>query len=83
MKVLHVIPSLSPFLGGPTTVVINLVKALLNNGVEAEIVTTNHDGSKPLDVPLYKKNRVPTGSCLVFTLLFATHERVYLFSCFD
>lgn len=55
MKVLHVIPSLSPFLGGPTTVVINLVKALLNNGVEAEIVTTNHNGSKPLDVPLYKK----------------------------
>ncbi len=55
MKVLHVIPSLSPFLGGPTTVVINLVKALLNNGVEAQIVTTNHNGSKPLDVPLYEK----------------------------
>ncbi|NJN10495.1 MAG: glycosyltransferase [Richelia sp. RM2_1_2] len=55
MKVLHVIPSLSPFLGGPTTVVINLVKALLNNGVEAEIVTTNHNGCQPLDVPLYKK----------------------------
>ena len=55
MKVLHVIPSLSPFLGGPTTVVINLVKALLNNGIEAQIVTTNHNGSKPLDVPLYQK----------------------------
>ena len=62
MKILHVIPSLSPLLGGPTTVVLNLVKALLNNGVEAEIVTTNHNGSESLDVPLYQKieyERVP------------------------
>ncbi|WP_414623457.1 glycosyltransferase [Calothrix sp. CCY 0018] len=55
MKVLHVIPSISPSLGGPTTVVLNLVKALLDNGTEAEIVTTNHNGSKLLDVPLYQK----------------------------
>jgi glycosyltransferase involved in cell wall biosynthesis len=55
MKILHVIPSISPSLGGPTTVVLNLVKALLNNGVEAEIVTTNHNGSQPFDVPLYRK----------------------------
>ena len=55
MKILHVVPSVSPFLGGPTTVVFNLVKALLNKGIEAEIVTTNHNGSKPLDVPLYQK----------------------------
>lgn len=55
MKVLHVIPSISPSLGGPTTVVLNLVKALLENGVEAEIVTTNHNGAKALDVPLYRK----------------------------
>ncbi|MBV6623070.1 MAG: glycosyltransferase [Rivularia sp. (in: Bacteria)] len=55
MKILHVIPSISPSLGGPTTVVLNLVKALLDNGIETEIVTTNHNGSKPLDVPLYQK----------------------------
>lgn len=55
MKVLHVIPSVSPSLGGPTTVVLNLVKALRNCGVEAEIVTTNHNGSTPLDVPLYQR----------------------------
>ena len=55
MKILHVVPSVSSFLGGPTTVVFNLVKALLNKGIEAEIVTTNHNGSKPLDVPLYQK----------------------------
>ena len=55
MKILHVIPSISPSLGGPTTVVLNLVKALLNNGIAAEIVTTNHNGSQPFDVPLYQK----------------------------
>jgi glycosyltransferase involved in cell wall biosynthesis len=55
MKILHVIPSISPSLGGPTQVVLNLVKALRDFGVEAEIVTTNHNGSTPLDVPLYQK----------------------------
>jgi len=55
MKILHVIPSISPSLGGPTQVVLNLVKALRDFGVEAEIVTTNHNGSTSLDVPLYKK----------------------------
>lgn len=55
MKALHVIPSISPSLGGPTQVVLNLVKALRDSGVDAEIVTTNHNGSTPLDVPLYKK----------------------------
>ncbi len=55
MKILHVIPSISPSLGGPTQVVLNLVKALRDSGVDAEIVTTNHNGSTPLDVPLYKK----------------------------
>ncbi|MBD0386330.1 MAG: glycosyltransferase, partial [Nostoc sp. C3-bin3] len=55
MKILHVIPSVSPSLGGPTQVVLNLVKALRDSGVDAEIVTTNHNGSVPLDVPLYQK----------------------------
>ncbi len=31
---------------------LNLVKALRECGVEAEIVTTNHNGSKPMEVPL-------------------------------
>jgi len=55
MKVLHVIPSISPSLGGPTKVVLNLVKALRDCKVEAEIVTSNHNGSKALDVPLYQR----------------------------
>ncbi len=43
MKILHVIPSLSPGLGGPAQVALNLVKALRDLDVEAEILTTNHD----------------------------------------
>lgn len=54
MKVLHVIPSVSPTLGGPTQVVLNLVKALRECNIEAEIVTTNDHGATLLDVPLYQ-----------------------------
>ena len=43
MKVLHVIPSLSPALGGPTQVALQIVKAMRSQGIDGEIVTTNHD----------------------------------------
>lgn len=52
MKVLHVIPSLSPALGGPTQVALGVVRAIRDQGVDAEIVTTNNHGAKVLDVPL-------------------------------
>jgi glycosyltransferase involved in cell wall biosynthesis len=55
MKVLHVIPSLSSTLGGPPQVALHLVQALRQSGVDAEIVTTNHNGAEPLDVPLYQR----------------------------
>jgi glycosyltransferase involved in cell wall biosynthesis len=55
MKVLHVIPSLSPALGGPPQVALRLVQALRESGVDAEIVTTDHNGVEPLDVPLYQR----------------------------
>ena len=55
MKVLHVIPSLSPDLGGPPQVALHLVYALRQSGVEAEIVTTNYDRSQSFDVPLNQR----------------------------
>lgn len=55
MKVLHVIPSISPGLGGPTQVVLNLVSALRQFNIDAEIVTTNDDGAQLLDVSLNQR----------------------------
>ncbi|WP_017303904.1 glycosyltransferase [Spirulina subsalsa] len=51
-KILHVIPSLSPLRGGPTAVALNLVRALRDRGVEAEITATNDHGPGVLEVPL-------------------------------
>ncbi len=52
MKILQVIPSLSPQLGGPTQAVLGLSQSLQSMGADIEILTTNDDGGNPLDVPL-------------------------------
>lgn len=55
MRVLHIIPSLSPKLGGPTQVALNLVRSLRELEIDAEILTTNDDEEELLDVPLYRR----------------------------
>ena len=57
MKVLHVIPSVSSVRGGPSEGVLGIARALGNHGVETEIVTTNDNGEKLLDVPLGRQTR--------------------------
>ncbi|RAM48420.1 MAG: group 1 glycosyl transferase [Hapalosiphonaceae cyanobacterium JJU2] len=81
MKVLHVIPSISLSLGGPTEVVLNLVKALRESGVDTEIVTTNDDGPNQivLDVPLNQRveyQQVP----IWFLPRFSPRMRDFIFS---
>ena len=50
MKILNVIPAIAPRYGGPSEVVISLTKALIDAGVDAEIVTTDADGNDRLPV---------------------------------
>ena len=53
MKVLHVIPSISPRRGGPGVAALEMAAALRQQGVEASLVTTNDDGPGLLaDLPL-------------------------------
>lgn len=44
VRVLHVIPSLSPTQGGPSFALPAMARALLNEGVEVEVATTDDDG---------------------------------------
>lgn len=62
MKVLHVIPSVSPLRGGPSEAVLQMVRALRVQGIEAEIITTNDHGNDLLDVPLYELQNYPNHS---------------------
>ncbi|WYL94708.1 MAG: hormogonium polysaccharide biosynthesis glycosyltransferase HpsP [Gloeotrichia echinulata IR180] len=55
MKILHIVPSISLIYGGPSQMVLGLAPALVNQGVEVTILTTDSNGDigqKPLDVPL-------------------------------
>jgi glycosyltransferase involved in cell wall biosynthesis len=52
MKVLQVIPSISPVHGGPSRAIVDMECALATRGIEVTTVTTNDDGnSRKLPVP--------------------------------
>ena len=60
MRVLHVIPSVAPVRGGPSQAVLQLVGALNQRGIHAEIAATNDNGCPELlDIPL--------GRCIEFS----------------
>jgi glycosyltransferase involved in cell wall biosynthesis len=58
VKILHVIPSISPARGGTSRAILDMVHALQVQGIDVEIATTNDDGDDLLDVPL--------GECTLF-----------------
>ncbi|MEI6031835.1 MAG: glycosyltransferase [Synechococcaceae cyanobacterium ELA739] len=51
IRVLHIIPSISPLRGGPSAAVIGMVRALRAQGADAAILTTN-DAGPGLDLSL-------------------------------
>src|SRR2546427_11258527 len=52
MKVLHVIPSLSPTYGGPSSSTRHMVEALAALGVDLHVASTTADGRTELRMPL-------------------------------
>ena len=53
LRVLHVIPSVSPVRGGPSVAIQNVMQALRRRGIEADVATTDDDGDeRRLAVPL-------------------------------
>jgi glycosyltransferase involved in cell wall biosynthesis len=51
VRILHIVPGISPKYGGPTNVA-GLLRSLIRHGVDTTLVTTDNDPDGHLDVPL-------------------------------
>src|SRR5258708_36626755 len=52
MRVLQVVPGISPEFGGPSVALTSLAKALTQHGIDTTLLTTNAGTRSRLDVPL-------------------------------
>ncbi|MFQ5850573.1 MAG: glycosyltransferase [Candidatus Binatia bacterium] len=52
VKILHVIPGISPLFGGPSKVVFEMCRELQRHGFQTEIATTDTDKEGNIDMPL-------------------------------
>src|SRR5579875_3011177 len=52
MKVLHVIPSVAPWRGGPSAAIRAVARGLARHGLDTHVATTDDNKPAPLDVPL-------------------------------
>jgi glycosyltransferase involved in cell wall biosynthesis len=52
MKVLHVIPSVAPWRGGPSVAIRAVTRGLSRQGINTHVATTNDNQPGPLEVPL-------------------------------
>ncbi|MEH1789738.1 MAG: glycosyltransferase [Nostoc sp.] len=69
MKILMVIPALGNVYGGPTKIVLELAESVAKLGVNVDIVATNANGSKTLNVPLNKWTMVKNYRVKYFSYL--------------
>jgi glycosyltransferase involved in cell wall biosynthesis len=76
MKVLHVIPSVSPLRGGPSFVIRTMTRNLAERGIEVHVATTDDNGLTRLKVPLNQ----PVREGDVVYWYFPRQTRFYTFS---
>ena len=76
IRVLHIIPSIATFRGGPSQVIRLMAEGLSESGIAVDVVTTDDNGSSRLSVPL----GVPVREGQVTYWYFPRQARAYNYS---